>query len=242
MSNEAPKEIPPQFIAGFTMNGLVKREDWYINETEASCGSKIYTKEAINELVQKANRREMNYYGETDIFLYEALKNYPIEGKSCVVMGSQIPWYEAICLSFQAAHITTIEYWQTVSEHPLVKLVTPSEYEKNPERFDVGLSISSFEHDGLGRYGDPINPEADLQTMKRMKSIIKPGGILFLAVPVAVDKIVWNAHRIYGHHRLPLLLAGWKVLAGYGISEQLLNIDTGVHGKFQPVLVLENTV
>ena len=30
-------------------------------------------------------------------------------------------------------------------------------------RFDVVLSISSFEHDGLGRYGDKIDPDADIQ-------------------------------------------------------------------------------
>ena len=34
------------------------------------------------------------------------------------------------------------------------------------ERFDVVLSISSVEHDGLGRYGDALDPDADLHAMR----------------------------------------------------------------------------
>ena len=29
---------------------------------------------------------------------------------------------------------------------------------------------------------------------------------------MGVDCVVWNAHRIYGRHRLPLLLRGWRLL------------------------------
>lgn len=228
-------------LAGFTLNGLVKIENWYLNETQPPNGPKIYTKSFIEECIRKAKRREPNYYPETDGYLYQALDHFPIAGKTCVVMGSQNPWYEAICLAFGASQVTTIEYWHTISEHPQVKVLTPEQYAKDStERFDVGFSISSFEHDGLGRYGDPVNPDADLAAMKQMKSILKPNGILFLAVPMAVDKTVWNAHRIYGRHRLPLLLAGWKVRATAGVSDQLLAVDTGAQATYQPLLVLEN--
>ena len=35
---------------------------------------------------------------------------------------------------------------------------------KEIEKYDVCLSISSFDHDGLGRYGDPLDPSGDLRT------------------------------------------------------------------------------
>jgi hypothetical protein len=41
--------------------------------------------------------------------------------------------------------------------------------------FDVVLSISSFEHDGLGRYGDPLNPDGDLAAMRSTRRLLKPG-------------------------------------------------------------------
>ncbi len=34
------------------------------------------------------------------------------------------------------------------------------------EGFDMALSISSFDHDGLGRYGDPLDPVGDLKAMR----------------------------------------------------------------------------
>jgi hypothetical protein len=126
--------------------------------------------------------------------------------------------------------------------------MTPGEYDENPVAFDAAISISSFEHDGLGRYGDPINPEGDLDAMNKMKSMLNPGATLFLSVPMGKDTIVWNVHRIYGRHRLPLLLEGWKVLDSFGYEEELLDRDISIgwddthpeYPAYQPILVLEN--
>ena len=41
----------------------------------------------------------------------------------------------------------------------------------------LGMSISSFEHDGLGRYGDPVNAFGDFEAMTEMESIITEGGL-----------------------------------------------------------------
>ena len=83
------------------------------------------------------------------------------------------------------------------------------------------MSISNFEHDGLGRYGDPIDPNGDLRAMSEMQALVKPNGFLILGVPVARDAVVWNAHRLYGRVRLPLLLRGWSVDAFVGFDGQV---------------------
>lgn len=41
---------------------------------------------------------------------------------------------------------------------------------------DFAFSYSSLEHNGLGRYGDPLNPNADLQDVEMLTCIIRPGG------------------------------------------------------------------
>ena len=41
---------------------------------------------------------------------------------------------------------------------------------------DFAFSYSSIEHNGLGRYGDPLNPNADLQDVAMLSCIIRPGG------------------------------------------------------------------
>lgn len=62
-------------------------------------------------------------------------------------------------------------------------------------------SLSSFhaiEHFGLGRYGDPIDPEACFKALHSFQRVLKKGGYLYLGVPVEPkDRLVFNAHRIF---------------------------------------------
>ena len=78
-----------------------------------------------------------------------------MEGAAVVVIGSVVPWYEVLALEYGAARTVTIEYNHLSHDHPAMTALTPSEYwgkeEDERETFQVGLSISSIEHDGLGR-------------------------------------------------------------------------------------------
>jgi hypothetical protein len=199
----------------------------------------VYTKKAIDSYIDKIARKEVFDYGETDTWLYQALEKYSIRGKDVAIISSVIPRYESVCL-FYGGRPTTIEYNKRISEDSRIKTLTVAEFNKNPRQFDVAFSISSFEHDGLGRYGDPLNPSGDFEAMRKTKRIIRKGGLLFLAVPVGKDTLVWDAHRIYGRIRLPLLLKGWRVLDAFGFNDGLFEIDPEPPDHVQPVFVLEN--
>ncbi|CAF4695735.1 unnamed protein product, partial [Rotaria socialis] len=98
---------------------------------------------------------------------------------------------------------------------------------------------SSIEHDGLGRYRDPLNPYGDFQTMIKITCILKPGGLLFLSVPLnSHDFIQFNLHRLYGPIRLPLLYRHFHVVEvlGSGMANR--------HGDYdiQPFVVLQNKI
>ena len=104
------------------------------------------------------------------------------------------------------------------------------------------FSISSFEHDGLGRYGDPIDPEGDLKAMQNVReNVLEVGGLLFLTVPVGIDKCVWNAHRIYGNKRWSKLIEGFEMVDESGLEGgNVFNYDTQHICARQPVVVLKN--
>lgn len=53
------------------------------------------------------------------------------------------------------------------------------------------------EHVGLGRYGDPLDYDADLAAMAELERVLAPGGTLLFVVPVGAARIQFNAHRIY---------------------------------------------
>lgn len=125
-----------------------------------------------------------------------------------------------------------------------MQYVTPSELWSeegtNLEPFDVILSISSEEHNGLGRYGDPLNPNGDISHVSALSKI---GRLMFLAVPSGHDCLVFNAHRIYGPIRRQLLHAEWTEVDFIGDDKRIVpsceESVTEAH-TYQPVYVLQS--
>lgn len=82
--------------------------------------------------------------------------------------------------------------------------------------YDAVFSISSFDHDGLGRYGDPIHPASDIRMMDFVWSRVLNdttrtiahtwNPMLFLTLPIGKDLLVYNLHRRYGATRLPFMI------------------------------------
>jgi SAM-dependent methyltransferase len=66
--------------------------------------------------------------------------------------------------------------------------------------------LHTIEHVGLGRYGDPIDPEGDKKALSELKRVVAPGGSLLLVVPLGVPRIEYNAHRIYSYHKFTELV------------------------------------
>ena len=96
----------------------------------------------------------------------------------------------------------------------------------------------------VGRYGDPLNSDGDLDAMASARALLlgspiaqskrdignfeprvafeerpipPPGSVpvLYLSVPIGQDCTVYNMHRVYGMTRLKLLLRGWKLIGFY---------------------------
>jgi len=82
------------------------------------------------------------------------------------------------------------------------------------KQFDLIINCSSIEHVGLaGRYGSRDEPDGDLIAMERLRRVLRmPGGIMLLTIPVGNDLVVRPWHRVYGIHRLGLLLKGFRVV------------------------------
>lgn len=57
-----------------------------------------------------------------------------------------------------------------------------------------------MEHIGLGRYGDPFDPQGDLKGMAELQRVLAPGGRLLFVVPICgTPRIHFNAHRYYSY-------------------------------------------
>lgn len=58
------------------------------------------------------------------------------------------------------------------------------------------------EHVGLGRYGDPIDPDGDLKAIAELKRVLATGGSLLFVVPLGRPRICFNAHRVYAYRHV----------------------------------------
>jgi SAM-dependent methyltransferase len=252
-----PRAWPPRdLVGGYTMGGRVEIVYGYFDDTKSH--PLVYETERVDEVLSMIARREVGVYRGIDRWLYTALEQHPIDRMRVAIMGSADqgfgPWYECVCLHY-GGRPTSIDYNAIEFRDSRIAFAKAPLDLTAIEPFDAAFSISSFEHDGLGRYGDPLDPDGDLKAMQQMKELVKPGGLLYLAVPVGRDKVAFNAHRIYGRMRLPLLLFGWQPLASIGFEDEWMDRDTGFGGnpttpqgelvhpeypEYDPIFVLRN--
>ena len=72
--------------------------------------------------------------------------------------------------------------------------------------------MHTVEHIGLGRYGDPIDPEGDQKAIRELKRVTAIGGSLLFVVPIAGSPtIMFNAHRIYSYNQIIKYFDGFEL-------------------------------
>lgn len=57
--------------------------------------------------------------------------------------------------------------------------------------------------------------------MQKIKCLMKKNGLFFLGIPVGMDKIMFNANRVYGRLRIPMMIEG-LLLTHYCIYTYML--------------------
>lgn len=77
-----------------------------------------------------------------------------------------------------------------------------------------------IEHIGLGRYGDPLDPDGDLKAIGELVRVLAPGGNLLVATPVGRPRVAFNAHRIYDHEAFARYFAPLALVEFALIEEQ----------------------
>jgi hypothetical protein len=240
--------IPETLLPQFTLNSTIYVKYWIQQHAQDT-----FTMYSVKDVAVWSNETLTDSYRDNYCFAFwpyqcdELMKREDIVGpylrnKTGIIFGSQKPWLEASLLrDAKAAHIATIEYFPVVVKNvPAWSAMQPTQMASlylagNFPQVDFIFSLSSFEHTGLGRYGDKLDPDGDLKAMSMAHCLLKDDGILFLSLPIGLDLVFFNMHRIYGRYRLPLLLAGWEAIDVIG---KLYLDDPAMYQLEMSILVL----
>jgi SAM-dependent methyltransferase len=84
--------------------------------------------------------------------------------------------------------------------------------------------MHTIEHIGLGRYGDPLDPQGDLKAIHELKRVVKTKGHLLFVTPVGQPKIMFNAHRIYSYDQIISYFQGF-ILEEFSLIPDTANED-----------------
>jgi len=80
-------------------------------------------------------------------------------------------------------------------------------------------SLHAIEHFGLGRYGDPIDPQGWQKALLSLQRVLRVGGRLYLSVPVGRERLCFNAHRVFSPRRIVDTLADLKLVSFSGVDD-----------------------
>ncbi len=75
------------------------------------------------------------------------------------------------------------------------------------------------EHIGLGRYGDPLDPEGTRKAAAELARVLAPGGTLYFSLPVGKPRLCFNAHRIHSPGQVLEYFRGLSCVSFSGIDD-----------------------
>ena len=168
----APFESPPlrfnqlqtSLHSEFSLNNTIPMIDYYFDANQNKDDQTVHwNEEALADVVYS------NYCFENFQYCRQMFDKYTnmLQGKRVAIIGSLSPWLEASLLLAGVGHIITSEYLPihtnvteltTVMPHQLANRYVTGDW----TAVDFVMSFSSIEHNGLGRYGDPLDPYGDL--------------------------------------------------------------------------------
>lgn len=115
-------------------------------------------------------------------------------------VGSRIDGFVAHVASFREIEILDVRKLGEIG-HPQIKFVQRDLMKSDSHFNEITDSLSclhTIEHFGLGRYGDPIDPDGHKVGLQNLVDMLKPEGTLYLSFPIGSrNEVHFNAHRVF---------------------------------------------
>jgi SAM-dependent methyltransferase len=145
-----------------------------------------------------------------------------------VDVGSRIDGFVAHVASFREIEMFDIRPLETSAANIRFTVQDIAALPSHLHEYADSVScLNALEHFGLGRYGDSIDPNGHIKGFENLLNLTRPGGILYVAVPVGLECTVFNAHRILAPLLLVTLAGRKAVLDAFSYVDDAGDLHTG---------------
>lgn len=142
---------------------------------------------------------------------------YEIKPDKHLDVGSRIDGFVAHLLTFMQVDVLDVRPMNSRIVGLRTTLGNAQErLDKIIGSYDSVSSLHSIEHFGLGRYGDPIDPEGHIKGLINISETVSRNGTLIVSFPIGKPRVHFNAQRIV-HPEWPV-----KILQDFDLIEFVL--------------------
>lgn len=160
-------------------------------------GGQIAAERALLDDADEGAGSSSGHYFHQDLLVASAV--FQAHPQCHVDVGSRIDGFVAHVASFRPIEVFDIRPLPK-SIHPNIRFVQGDLMNTAAVPANLCDSLSclhALEHFGLGRYGDPIDPEGHRKGFASLSRMLRPGGTLYLGVPIGRSAVHFNAHRVF---------------------------------------------
>lgn len=163
---------------------------------EAAGGAISELYPVLGEAALEAGGASGHYFHQDLLVAREIFKRNP---RRHIDVGSSVYGFVSHVASFREIEVLDVRPLSQVP-HPSIRF-SQADLMQLPQGYesicDSVSCLHALEHFGLGRYGDPIDPQGHLKGFRNLVRMLEPGGAFYLGIPVGKPKVCFNAHRVF---------------------------------------------
>ena len=149
----------------------------------------------LTEKYQESGTMSGDYFHQDLLVARRVFVNNPVRH---IDIGSRTNGFVAHVASFREIEIYDIRPQQSTVKNIIFKQADLINLQADLiNSCDSISSLHAIEHFGLGRYGDPIDPNGHLKAIGNIYLMLKPKGKFYFSGPIGPQRIEFNAHRVY---------------------------------------------
>lgn len=151
----------------------------------------------LNDFTDQAGSAKGHYFHQDLLVASFIHRKNPVRH---IDIGSRIDGFVAHVATYRPIEVIDVRDLEDTGHKNIVftKADLMSDQKSQHETTDSLSCLHAIEHFGLGRYGDPIDPQGHIKGFNNILKMLKPSGTLYISFPIGIkNEVHFNAHRIF---------------------------------------------